>query len=233
MEPHINVNWQVGYKGFTHDLKSKYRNIDFQYKEGEIFTLESNKKLKLCESGFHFCKNLLDVFLFYELEINPGFRYYEIAYDGDNCLFEENCNMVQKGVTRKIKLVRELNDNDIFQLTNGKIQVWRSDVGHQGRSLLHRDGNLPAYIGKFIDSDQINEQYYYIHGKLHRDGDNPSIIEYDNVGNEIRIEYYKEGFIHRDNNLCAVNNKYPNSEWYRRYIMMIITELLKMKWREK
>ena len=47
---------EFGYKAFEKDLSCK----GFKYKIGEIFTMMVEPIL--CEQGFHYCRNLLDVF---------------------------------------------------------------------------------------------------------------------------------------------------------------------------
>jgi len=49
-----------GYKAFGKDLTCK----GFKYKVGKEYKTD---KLKICESGFHFCENPLDVLDFYDL----------------------------------------------------------------------------------------------------------------------------------------------------------------------
>ena len=47
-----------GFKGFDKDFKCR----GFQYKEGETYT---EKEVVICEKGFHFCENPLDVLGYY------------------------------------------------------------------------------------------------------------------------------------------------------------------------
>ena len=50
-----------GFKAYNKGMKC----MDFQYEEGEIYELKT--KPSLCESGFHFCENPLDVLDYYNL----------------------------------------------------------------------------------------------------------------------------------------------------------------------
>ena len=78
-----------GYKGFDKGLKCR----DFQYKENTTFT--TKEKPELCESGFHFCENPLDVLDYYDL---CDSEFAEVEAIGKS----ETDN--QKTVTNKIKI---------------------------------------------------------------------------------------------------------------------------------
>ena len=51
-----------GYKVFDKNWKCK----EFQFEIGKTYVHEG--KLKLCESGFHFCKKLNDCFNYYDFD---------------------------------------------------------------------------------------------------------------------------------------------------------------------
>lgn len=78
-----------------------------------------------------------------------------------------------------------------------KYEVWCEN------GLIHRD-KLPA----MIDYD-ANEQVWYNHGKKHRDGDLPAIV------NDNRQVWYHRGKIHRNNDLPAIIY-YDTKSWYHR-----------------
>lgn len=100
-----------GYKGFNNDLTC----FSFQYEVGK--TYEMKEKPLICERGFHFCKELKDVF-----------DYYDIAYDNKNEKFSRRYCEVEalgdvetlygKSCTNKIKIIRELSDKDICEILN-------------------------------------------------------------------------------------------------------------------
>jgi hypothetical protein len=74
----------------------------FQYEIGKEYHVDED--VKLCKSGFHFCKNLQDVFEFY------------FAFEG-NRYFEVEANIVEsdgkKCVADKIRIIRELTPEEI------------------------------------------------------------------------------------------------------------------------
>lgn len=61
-----------GYKGMNEDMTCR----DFKFELGKTYHVEGN--IQLCKNGFHFCKNLIDVFDYYCYG-----RYFEIEAIGD------------------------------------------------------------------------------------------------------------------------------------------------------
>ena len=89
-----------GYKGFDSDWTCK----GFQYKVGE--TYEMDGEISLCERGFHFCTKLEDALWYY-----PNGVYVEVEALGD--IIEEEYSNHSQYVTNKIKIVRQLSDEEI------------------------------------------------------------------------------------------------------------------------
>ena len=82
-----------GYKAFNKDMTCK----DFQYEIGKEFKHEGT--IGLCESGFHFCKKIIDILNFYNLE-SDAVRFCEIEATGEIIEGDNKC------VTDKIKIIR-------------------------------------------------------------------------------------------------------------------------------
>ncbi|MCK9272972.1 RHS repeat protein [Candidatus Gracilibacteria bacterium] len=84
----------IGYKA-TYNGKCKNKT----YKLGKTYTLRG--KLKMCEKGFHFCKDLIDVFEYYPP--NKNIKVFKVEAVGN--VETEN----DKSVTDKIKILEEVN----------------------------------------------------------------------------------------------------------------------------
>lgn len=86
-----------GYKGMNADMTCRGK----QYEIGKTYT---ESKAELCKSGMHYCKNLRDVFLFYNR--NFGNRFFEVEAN------EVSTNGI-KSVADKLTVVRELEPKEI------------------------------------------------------------------------------------------------------------------------
>ena len=94
-----------GYKGFDKDLKCR----GFQYEIGKEY--ECNENIELCERGFHFCKKIVDVKGYYNIE-NEDYRLCEIEATGKVIEGDDKC------VTDKIKIIREISKDEMYILGN-------------------------------------------------------------------------------------------------------------------
>ena len=100
-----------GYKGFNSDLVCQ----GFRFEVGK--TYEHAGAVKLCESGFHFCENPLDVFGYYP---PAGSRFAEIEADGVTEEKEDD----SKRVCKKITIVKELTLSEMTAARISQID-WR------------------------------------------------------------------------------------------------------------
>ena len=91
-------NTITGFKAFDKNLKCR----DFQYEIEKQYSHSSG--IKVCESGFHFCENPLDVFNYYP----PTSRFGLV--EGDNFVKNED-----KTVAQNIRIIKELKLSDLVK----------------------------------------------------------------------------------------------------------------------
>lgn len=96
-----------GYKVFNSDWTCR----GFQYKVGETYKYEG--KISICETGFHFCKKLIDCFNYYTFD--PENKVAIIEATGE--VIESNYSN-SKCVTNEIKIIRELNWHEVLDMVN-------------------------------------------------------------------------------------------------------------------
>jgi hypothetical protein len=89
-----------GFKAFDKGMKCR----DFQYAENTVY--ETEKAIKPCESGFHFCKLPLDVLNYY----SPLSEFAEVEALG-NVIDHED-----KSVTSKLKINSKISFGKLFKL---------------------------------------------------------------------------------------------------------------------
>ena len=108
----LPAGWAIikGFKAFKKGLICR----DFQYELGKDFYFDG--KISPCESGFHFCKNLSDVYLYYTF--GDYIEVGEIESEGE-VIDEEN-----KSVTNHIRITRLLGKKEASN------NVGRDNCGH-------------------------------------------------------------------------------------------------------
>ena len=91
-----------GYKGFDKNMQCR----GFQFKEGGTYETDN---AVICESGFHFCENPLDVFNYYD---PASSRFADVESLADVVGNDED----SKKCTTKIKIGAELKLHSFVQL---------------------------------------------------------------------------------------------------------------------
>lgn len=140
-----------GYKAFDADWTCR----GFQYEIGKTYELPEGEELEICESGFHFCKNPIDVF-----------GYYPYVYEGTKLAEIEALGDIQcegtKYVTNKIKIVREFTPEELKELIidpHRNTGINNIGIYNSGN---HNTGNLNS--GNFnsgkCNSGDFNSGYY-------------------------------------------------------------------------
>jgi PPE-repeat protein len=115
----LPAGWSIvrGYKAFDKGLKCR----GYQYEFGKDFYHEG--KIELCQSGFHFCKSLGDVYSYYNF--GTDIEVCEVESEGD-VIDEEDGN---KSVTNHLRIVRMLNPTEASN-NNGVANLGHSNTGH-------------------------------------------------------------------------------------------------------
>lgn len=124
------------FKGFEHDLSCR----DFQYEIGKTYILDGSP-IK-CQQGFHYCTSLRDVFNYYPRYLLYHFHSAEqwILSSNRYCIVEvlgdvdgqTSIHTDTKGATNKIRIVKELSQNEIddilnkYELSIRYDQLWNS-----------------------------------------------------------------------------------------------------------
>lgn len=121
--------WVEGYKGTDKDMKCR----DYQYELGKPYDMPKDEKIEACESGFHLCLKLNDVFGYYS--IGDGNRYFKVKALVRKSDFEEYgeypdsgyvtmygmqmrnpfCSRIDKLAAKSIEFVEELTPDEILK----------------------------------------------------------------------------------------------------------------------
>lgn len=119
-----------GFKAMNPDMTC----IGFQFEVGKTYEITNGKPLKTCnDSGFHFCRDLNDVFNYYNF---LKCRLFEIEALGE-VVDESN-----KSATNKIKIVRELTQEE---LNNHEFKKFTHDLWFKDQT----DDELLKYSNHF------------------------------------------------------------------------------------
>ena len=97
----------IGYKGLHKDYTAY---TGFKYEIGKTYELPKDEKLKICQCGFHFCKNPIDVYGYCPEKDNDTFIIVEVEALG------EIVREATKYATNKIKILREYTKEELDKL---------------------------------------------------------------------------------------------------------------------
>jgi PPE-repeat protein len=99
-----------GYKIFNPDMKC----LGFQFEVGKTYKIEG--ELKMCENGFHFCKELKDCYEFYSFDYkNP---FCEIETGLEVLEDEKKCCCSEIRIVKKLDLSEILEELNLFCSSN-------------------------------------------------------------------------------------------------------------------
>ena len=177
------------YKGFNRHNDGTLWCKDFQYEPGKRYTHEG--EIKLCESGFHACHELHQVWCFYP---NNGYNvFYEVECGGEIFESEDDDG---KFVCSEIRLVKEIDMTDVAKFdeaysfyegfaqvklngkwnhidTEGKLlsEQWYDEAYsfHGGFALVRLDGkyNFIGIEGKLLSEQWYDDAYPFHEGFAH------------------------------------------------------------------
>ena len=100
-----------GYKAFDKTGIDKQGNCrGYLFEEGKEYTIDG--ELKLCNNGFHFCKDLVLTFEYYGGDLNK-YCFAEVEAIGD-IQYEEPVK--HKACTSKLKIVRFIPNSEIIDM---------------------------------------------------------------------------------------------------------------------
>ena len=160
----------LGFKGTDSDLKCR----DFQYEVGKTYTHKGD--VSLCNKGFHFCENALDVFGYYP---PADSRYFAVKGEGTTDETSDDSKRVSKKLTltAEIKLpalidagvkfilskvdfenAKESNTGDYSAATNTGYQSAATNTG--GRSAATNTGDYSAATNTGYQSAATNTGDY-------------------------------------------------------------------------
>ena len=114
--------WVEGYKGTEKDMCCR----EFQYELNRQFDMPEDVNIEECESGFHLCLNLHDVFGYYK--IGNGHRFFKVKAlvrksDKEKYgkyIIEEHCRYIEKHdklAAKSIIFISELTIDEVLKDT--------------------------------------------------------------------------------------------------------------------
>lgn len=123
--------WVTGYKGTDKDMTCR----DYQYEMNKQHDMPEGEPVVMCNSGFHFCDKLKDVYGFYNVE--NGNRFFEVKAlvrrwkkDGFYKVEQRSDKMVAKSII----FTRELTIEEIFDARYGdRYSDWTTEQKEQAR----------------------------------------------------------------------------------------------------
>ena len=140
------------YKGFEKNKDSTLWCLDFQYEVGKTYTHEG--KIELCESGFHACHDLHQVWCFYPNNGNNVF--YEVECGGEIIESEDDDG---KFVCSEIRLVKEIDMTDVAKFED----AWDFYEGF-AVVILNGKRNFIDTKGKPLSEKWYDEAYSFYEG---------------------------------------------------------------------
>ncbi len=148
-----------GYKGMNKYMICK----GFAYELGETYTFDGN--IALCSQGFHFCKNLHDVFDYCSPN-DSGNRFFEVEALGNIIEGTNKC------VTSRIKIIRELSKVEVNRTLYGNGNDWGLEYEYKHElDNGYGCGYEYAFLGGYSGRGDGGIEYGCVNGNGHSYGD--------------------------------------------------------------
>ena len=115
--------WVKGFKGTDKNMRCKG---DYQYELGKQFDLDADVEPATCSKGFHFCKNLENVFRYYK--IGDGNRFFEVEALVKKSDLDPKKKEYAKYAAKSIRFIRELTVDEVFKtVTDSDVREWAEE----------------------------------------------------------------------------------------------------------
>lgn len=157
--------WVEGYKGTDANMCCR----DFQYELGKQYDMPDDAKIVECESGFHLCLKLDDVFGYYH--IGEGNRFFKVKalvrkkdYDTYGECYWYSLSKKDKIASKSIIFVSELTKDEILKGTDAeklsekykdiaiKVGLMAASVNYKVDALVE-DGYSQSFAANIIKRD--------------------------------------------------------------------------------
>lgn len=157
--------WVDGYKGTDKNMVCR----DYQFAIGEMFEMPKDAKIETCESGFHFCCKLENVFTHYQ--VSNGNRFFKVKGLVRKSDLENNAlklassdpwmrataSMTDKLAAKAIIFMSELSHDEILQAKGVDIDGWTKE----DKALAIEKG--PGEVVKRFNTQKLIAQGYSRH----------------------------------------------------------------------
>lgn len=120
--------WVEGYKGTDKDMCCR----GYQYALGKRYYMPEDATIEECESGFHLCRDLTDVFDYYK--VGDGNRYFKVkalvrkgdyeTYGGVVRSYHGTVKIRDKLAAKSIEFVSELTADEICEVAISKRKIY-------------------------------------------------------------------------------------------------------------
>ena len=136
-----------GYKVFNPDFTCK----DFKYEVGKTYTIDGD--IECCRKGFHFCKDLINCFYYYNFDYNNKFAIVEA---NDKIITVDD----EKYCTNNITIVKELSFSEVCEILGFSEKIGRILIDSHNISKKYK-GFGCVLLGSLWIADAATGPFYW------------------------------------------------------------------------